>query len=278
MTELRRHEFGPPSAPTLLLLHGLTEAGTTWPNAVERWSARWHIIAVDLRGHGASPRFAESDVVHTHEIWLADVVEVLQQLPAPPIVVGHSLGALFALRAGVAAADLVRALVLEDPARPSGEATPDPEFAAHQVSFLDTFADGTAGEKARMRRVSAWSAAEIDAWADCKPLVDRRMIRDGLNLGPADRLTLLAALRVPTLFVVPEDGEMAPTDEELDNPLIEMARIPNVGHCVRRDDPAAYHAVVDPFLERNRPPMAGGKDVGPPTAPGAPPRSLRTSA
>jgi pimeloyl-ACP methyl ester carboxylesterase len=174
-------------------------------------------------------------------------------LPAPPIVVGHSLGGLFALRAGVAAPELVSALVLEDPARLIGETPPDPELVADQETFLDTFASGTDAEKIRMRRESPWTAAEIDAWAECKPLVDRRMIRDGLRLGLTDWPTLLADLTVPTLFVVPVDGEMAPSDDELANPLIEIARISGVGHCVRRDDPAAYHAVVDPFLQRHGP-------------------------
>jgi pimeloyl-ACP methyl ester carboxylesterase len=253
MTDLHLHEFGPAHAPTLVLLHGLTEAGTAWPDAVGRWRERWHVVAVDLRGHGGSPRFTGDEIRRIHEIWLSDVLEVVRALPAAPIVVGHSLGGLLALRAGVAAPELVRALVLEDPARPVGLTTIDPEFVAHQETFLDTFTHGTAPEKARMRRESSWTPAEIDAWADCKPLVDRRMIRDGLSLGPADWLGLLAELRVPTLFVVGEDGEMAPSDDELSNPLIEIARLPGVGHCVRRDDPDAYHAVVDPFLELLRP-------------------------
>ena len=33
----------------------------------------------------------------------------------------------------------------------------------------------------------------------------------------------------------------------------EIARIPGVGHCIRRDDPAAYFGVVDPFLANLEP-------------------------
>ena len=32
------------------------------------------------------------------------------------------------------------------------------------------------------------------------------------------------------------------------NPLVHVRRIDGVGPCVRRDDPNAYHAVVDPFI------------------------------
>lgn len=252
MTDLRLHEFGPSDAPTLVLLHGLTEAGTAWPDAVRRWQDRWHVIAVDQRGHGASPRFDRDQLEHSYRVWLQDALDVLGDLADRPIVIGHSLGGLFALRAAVAAPDLVRALVLEDPARPSGGIEPDPAFVGHEESFLDTFVGGTAPEKARMRRESAWTPAEIDAWADCKPLVDRTMIRDGLRLGPADFGTACAALTVPTLLVLPEERRLPPTDDGPTNPLIELAWIPDVGHCVRRDDPDAYHAVVDAFLERHR--------------------------
>ena len=37
MTELTLHRYGKPGAPTLVLVHGLTEDGTTWPDAVEHW-------------------------------------------------------------------------------------------------------------------------------------------------------------------------------------------------------------------------------------------------
>lgn len=251
MSDLTVHECGPADSPTLLLLHGLTEAGTAWPDAVHRWQDRWHILAPDQRGHGSSPRFRPAELEHTEKVWLTDVLNLLDTLAQPPIVVGHSLGGLFALRAGAIAPDLVRGLVLEDPARPAG--TPlGPEFVAHQEQFLDTFGAGTTAEKTRMRIESTWAPDEIDAWADCKPLVDRRMIREGLHLGSADWATLIPALTAPTLFVVPTDGEMGPADGEVSNPLVEIARIPGVGHCVRRDDAVAYHAVVDPFLDAHR--------------------------
>ena len=32
------------------------------------------------------------------------------------------------------------------------------------------------------------------------------------------------------------------------NGAVTIARISGVGHCIRRDDPAAYFGVVDPFL------------------------------
>ncbi len=240
------HEFGDPAAPPMVLAHGLTEAGTTWPDAVRRWSGAWHLIAPDQRGHGCSPRFTEDELRSSPDVWLADLVALVGGLRTRPVLVGHSLGGLFAVRLADQHPELVRGLVLEDPAQPSGDWRPDPDFVAEQDAFLDRFAAGTAAERERMRRESRWSEDEIDAWAECKPLVDRRMIEDGLHLGSADWTEVYERLTVPTLLVVPEEGEMSPA--AIDNPLVRIARIPAVGHCVRRDDPTAFHAVVDPFL------------------------------
>ena len=43
--------------------------------------------------------------------------------------------------------------------------------------------------------------------------------------------------------------ELVPNPEALGNALVRFELLDGVGHCVRRDDPQAYHAVVDPFLE-----------------------------
>lgn len=99
-----------------------------------------------------------------------------------------------------------------------------------------------------MRVETTWPGEEIDTWAACKPLVDRRMIHDGLTLGEAVWEPLFDRLTVPTLLMLPESSVMAPDQARIANPMVDFQWIDGVGHCVRRDDPEAYHAVVDPFL------------------------------
>ncbi len=248
------HSSGTPGRPTLLLVHGLTESAASWPDAVERWGVHWHVLALDLRGHGTSPRFTLSDLARTPDVWLADLLGVLRAQPAPPIVVGHSLGGLLALRAATTEPALVRALVLEDPARPSGSWTPSAEFSEAQEDLLDRFTtpEDAAAERARQRVESTWSPAEIDGWAASKTQVDRRLIRRGLYLGDPDRDARLARVAVPTLLIAPEDGRRAPDPGTVANPNVRVVVLPGVGHNVRRDAPAAFHAVVDPFLDAHR--------------------------
>lgn len=203
--------------------------------------------ASDLRGHGQSPRFTEDELATAPEVLLADVIAVMDAQPEPIALVGHSLGGLLALRAAIARPDRVWALVLEDPARPIGGRTPDPGFVAQNEDFLAAMADQP-GQLARMLRTSSWSTAEIDAWATCKPLVDRNYIRRGLYLGDDVWEELFDALRVPTLFLVPVDAPMAPRREALHNDLVRTVVVPGAGHCVRRDQPAPYLQAVDAFL------------------------------
>src|SRR5659263_142059 len=149
MTPLTVHRSGSADARAAVLLHGLTEAGTTWPDLVRHWGDDWRILAPDLRGHGQSPRFTEEQLGAAPEVLLADVVTVLETQPEPVALVGHSLGGLLALRAAIARPDRLWALVLEDPARPTPGRTPDPGFVAETEEFLHTMADQD-GQVARM--------------------------------------------------------------------------------------------------------------------------------
>ena len=51
---LRLHyvDWGNPSAPPLVLLHGGRDHCRNWDWVAERLRSEWHIIAPDLRGHG----------------------------------------------------------------------------------------------------------------------------------------------------------------------------------------------------------------------------------
>lgn len=244
------HRFGADDfpAPMIVLLHGLTEAGTAWPDLVERWGGAYRIVAPDLRGHGRSPRFTAEELGRTDEVLLADILALLDAEPEPVILVGHSLGGNLALAAALARTDRVRALVLEDPASPDD--TPAEVIVAGNEAFLDSMATPADREAQveRMLRESGWSRAEIEAWAACKPLVDRRYIREGLRLVQLPREESYQALAVPTLLVVPDPAPMAPRRAEVTNPLVHWAVITDAGHCVRRDQPEAYYAAVEAFL------------------------------
>lgn len=81
--------------PPILFVHGAAHGAWCW---AEHWmpeaAARgWSTYAVDLRGHGDSggrDRLRTTPVRH----YVHDVLQTIGELPEPPILVGHSLGAL----------------------------------------------------------------------------------------------------------------------------------------------------------------------------------------
>jgi pimeloyl-ACP methyl ester carboxylesterase len=79
--------------PSLLLLHGITESRRAWDPLIAALAADHVVVAVDLRGHGESPRGQPYDPF----TMAADVFGVAEAVGArEPLVVGHSLGAVLA--------------------------------------------------------------------------------------------------------------------------------------------------------------------------------------
>lgn len=96
----------------MLLLHGVTRCARDWEQWLPRLANEWRIFALDQRGHGGSGR-AESYLVTDY---VADVVHfVRQEIAAPVVIVGHSLGAMIAAAVAAELPEFVRAVVLEDP-------------------------------------------------------------------------------------------------------------------------------------------------------------------
>src|SRR5580704_8335895 len=87
--------------PPVVFVHGFGCAHTDWDVQIAHLSPRLRTIAVDLRGHGASPGTAEECSV---ERYGADVAEVMRALALPPaILVGHSMGCRVVVEAALQA-------------------------------------------------------------------------------------------------------------------------------------------------------------------------------
>jgi pimeloyl-ACP methyl ester carboxylesterase len=81
------------TGPALVLVHGITESRHAWDPIVPALGEHWRVVALDLRGHGASDRHAPYDPVTLAE----DVRTVVDGLGLEaPLVVGHSLGGVVA--------------------------------------------------------------------------------------------------------------------------------------------------------------------------------------
>lgn len=111
---LHVHEWGDPSAPAVVCLHGVTGHGTRFRKlAEERLASRYRVIAPDLRGHG----YSGWEPPWRCETFAEDVVETLDALGVERAAfVGHSFGGRVILELAATAPELVERAALLDPA------------------------------------------------------------------------------------------------------------------------------------------------------------------
>lgn len=209
----------------LLAVHGFTGAKEDFGDHVGALAAEgWHVVAPDLRGHGASTHPPGSGAYHPDRL-VADLVDLLDALGWPSaVVVGHSLGSALAQR-----------LVLEHPARVAGLVLVAPFHGPLTTLDPGLVALGEAvvrsgGLAALAQAMDAHRGADPAAVAArarleaAEPGYAERRHRQlvscsadmWLALAPRfctwpDTLAAMAAVRVPTLVMVgSEDEAMGP--------------------------------------------------------------------
>lgn len=108
---LHLHEWGPPAAPVLVCVHGVTSHGARFRRlAEERLARRFRVVAPDLRGHGRSgwePPWS----LEQH------VDDLLESVPSEArLWIGHSFGGRLLLELAHRAPGRVERGILLDPA------------------------------------------------------------------------------------------------------------------------------------------------------------------
>jgi pimeloyl-ACP methyl ester carboxylesterase len=100
--------------PTILMLHGGGQNRFSWKNTGQVLADHgFHVIALDARGHGDSDRAPNAE--YTVDALSTDVLQVLEQIGRPVVLIGASMGGLTSiLVAEHAGPETVTKLVLVD--------------------------------------------------------------------------------------------------------------------------------------------------------------------
>lgn len=115
INHLRLHllEWGEPDAPPLLLLHGGNQSAHSWDLVSLHLADRYHIYALDQRGHGDSEWARDAE--YAPDQMARDALALIaQEGAAAPIVVGHSMGGMVTMRLTALEPTLPRAVGLVD--------------------------------------------------------------------------------------------------------------------------------------------------------------------
>ncbi|MGV9679661.1 alpha/beta fold hydrolase [Nocardia sp. NPDC003482] len=151
MTDLNVHRFGPADGPLVLALHGLTGHGRRWASLATEHLPDVRVLAPDLRGHGGSTAVPP----WTLEAVADDAAALLDEEPA--VVVGHSFGGAAGIHLARRHPELVKALVLLDPA-----VGLDRDFLLEVAESTLARPDYPDVETARLDKLES-------AWADVEP-------------------------------------------------------------------------------------------------------------
>src|SRR6201994_771220 len=163
-------DLGPQDRPVdIVFSHANGFNGRTYRSILAPLAARWRILALDLRGHGAS---ALPTVIEGRQGWMEFRDDLLALLAAacegPVVLGGHSMGGTSSLLAAAHEPARVRALALFDPvvmpveAQVSG-ATEDSPLLIGALKRRATFPSKEAAFQAYLGRggFKTWSDAQL---------------------------------------------------------------------------------------------------------------------
>jgi pimeloyl-ACP methyl ester carboxylesterase len=220
---------GTPGTPPLLLIHGLAATAWAWAPIARRLSARSHVVAPDLRGHGLSdsPRGGydlaslafDMLTVMSANGWGRDV-------GGPPVVVcGHGLGAMVAATMAELRPAAVAGLALVDAGwEDVGEATglepaellrdlaDPPEVLRSMDAYLEDRRDFDPATWDADQERAARAAVDEKHAGHVAPVTHGAALRGAVEAMLAYRpLELLPRAAVPVLILV---AESATADDE----------------------------------------------------------------
>jgi pimeloyl-ACP methyl ester carboxylesterase len=244
----------------IVFVHGFACAHRDWDAQVARFSSRHRTVAVDLRGHGASPGAPDECSI---ERYGADVAEVMRALALPPaVIVGHSMGCRVAVEAGLQAPGQTAGVVLVDGS----------QFAPEMQATLEATFFSSDGYASLIRR---WfqdmftarsdpdvAASVLERARNLPQAIGQKLLLDMVRYDVGRLATSLSALRVPVMALQTtysnerrERRSMGPGQA---TPYLDMLRtcihavrievIADTGHFPQIDTPDRTNLLLEDFL------------------------------
>lgn len=134
-------DYGNASAPPMVLLHGLTDLAWSLHPVAERFADRYHVLNLDLRGHGDSGHPGRYTVAH----FVSDLRFAIDALALErPVLFGHSMGSIVTCTfAGTWPEEPAALIMVEGIGPPArfGEAEPDGRRAIARAQIASLIED-----------------------------------------------------------------------------------------------------------------------------------------
>jgi pimeloyl-ACP methyl ester carboxylesterase len=244
-------EYG--TGEPVVFIHGAVGDYRNWVHQVEGLRRDYRVIALSLRA--SSPNaLSRSPASPATGNWsdTDDVIELIEHLGAGPVhLIGHSSGGAVALDVAVRRPDLLRSLVLEEPAAGLGELSP--EMQSLLASVRDRIGRGDARTAVRDFLSFASGDGFFDSQsAECQQIFVENAATLSIGQPPPDTTCEAAGtIQAPVLYL---QGEISPQRDspfEMCLPPHDTKTIRNASHGVHTDKPRQFNRALRDFIGRH---------------------------
>ena len=253
-------DWGTAGQQPLILFHGIGRVAHTFDHIAPHFAQNYHVLAIDMRGHGDSGWDADGNYLVTD--YVRDIEGLIERLGLSDVVLwGNSTGGRVAQVLAGLHPDLVDALIVEDvgPERPAS-------IAGRLAERILREEAGWASEDelfAELERASPRTATEVlRAYArygsklrssDGRTILKRDpRINEGFV--PTDLWRFVREIEAPTIYILGGASTIVPpeTREALREalPQVQIEIMPGLGHYPSEEDPAGFSGIVDRFLSQ----------------------------
>ena len=240
--------YGQTSGQTVVFANSLGTDLRLWDGLLPLLPAGFRYVRYDKRGHGLSDLGGGATAADLAD----DAAALIDHLGGPVIFVGLSIGGLIAQTLAARRPDLLKAMVISNSAAKLGTAeTWQARIDAIRAGGLASIAD-TVME--RWFAPAFRNSPGVTPWRNMMIRTpEEGYIAACQTLAAADQTKATSALCLPTLVIAgEEDGSTPPALVRATADLIPNAEfhiIPGTGHLPCVENPAAYAAILAPFLK-----------------------------
>jgi pimeloyl-ACP methyl ester carboxylesterase len=256
---LRIHylDWGSPDKPPFIMLHGIGRIAHTFDHLAPRFAASYHVLAIDMRGHGDSDW--DPKAAYLVEDYVKDIEALVDTLRLRNLtLLGNSTGGrVVQVYAGLHPTN-VKALIVEDvgPERPASIAN----GFARQV---EQDAAGWSSEEELLAQLKKSNATVSEQQL-------RAYAHFGTKPGPAGRIVwkrdpnlakgfietelwqYVRRITSPTIYIIGGRSTIVPAETQVQLqktiPGVEIITMPGLGHYPDAEAPDEFFSIASRFL------------------------------
>jgi pimeloyl-ACP methyl ester carboxylesterase len=236
--------------PVLMFVHGWSCDASYWREQVEYFKEKYHVVLIDLAGHGRSGSEREN---YTTEAFGRDVKAVVESIRAEKVVlIGHSMGALVIAEAARLMPEKVIGLVAVDDLQNVEYSLGEEQFKEMTAPFKEDFKQGVRGFVTGMLHpdnptVNEWVISDMS-------LADPKIALSAMNGSLGGYLTgdvarLFDELDVPVVAV---NADLWPTDIDANRRHIkdfELIQLDGLDHFLMLKAPERFNPALEQAVE-----------------------------